>query len=162
MGTAQLQGKRTGRPPGIKSRPWRRAVLWCIRNLDKADAVPPSPLAGRLLALGREHPDRLVSLVIQLDGQGDGRMGNDSPKPRAPAVPTQVPSEKGTLEITLTVPPSPSRECVNLRASDLLRWLQGGKHFQPQGFDRLPKSIRIVGCRLETSGNEPILILGWE
>ena len=60
MGTAQLQGKRTGRPPGIKSRPWRRAVLWCIRNLDKADAVPPSPLAGRLLALGREHPDRLV------------------------------------------------------------------------------------------------------
>jgi hypothetical protein len=61
MGVQHLEGKRTGRPKGSKSSPvWVRAARWALANLDYPDAVPPSPLAGRLLALGRESPDRLV------------------------------------------------------------------------------------------------------
>jgi hypothetical protein len=65
-----LVGKRTGRPPGSKSKPWRRDLAWVLRNLDNEDAVPPSPLAARLLALAKDHPDRLVCCLMQLDAQG--------------------------------------------------------------------------------------------
>jgi hypothetical protein len=67
MGVEHLQGKRTGRPRGSKSRPWLRAIRWACRHVDRPDAVPPSPLAGYYLALGREHPDRFLACLAALD-----------------------------------------------------------------------------------------------
>lgn len=68
MGVAHLKGKRTGRPPGSKSAsPWIRDANWVYKNLDNEDARPPSALAGRLLALGRENPDRFFACLAALD-----------------------------------------------------------------------------------------------
>src|SRR6266478_6210995 len=64
-----LEGKRTGRRPGSKSRPWVRDLKWACKNLDRPDAKPPSALAGRLVVLGREQPDRLVALLAALEAQ---------------------------------------------------------------------------------------------
>jgi hypothetical protein len=70
MGIEHLNGKRTGRRPGTKSRPpWERGLLWAYKNLDRPEANPPSALAGRLLTLGREHPDRLFACLALLDAR---------------------------------------------------------------------------------------------
>src|SRR4051794_37311458 len=74
MGVDHLIGRRTGRPKGVRSTPsWSRDVVWAYRHLGEADAVAPTALAGQLVALGREHPDRLATLLLQLDGQGQQR-----------------------------------------------------------------------------------------
>lgn len=71
MALKDLIGKRTGRPPGAKSAaPWVRTARWAARNLDTPEAVPPSPLAGRLLALGRKQPDRLAVCLARLEALG--------------------------------------------------------------------------------------------
>jgi hypothetical protein len=49
--------------------PWNRDVLWAYQNLDNPEAVPPSALAGRLLALGREHPDRLLACLALVSAE---------------------------------------------------------------------------------------------
>jgi hypothetical protein len=67
MGVEHLEGKRTGRPKGSKSRPWIRALRWACRNLDRPNAVPPSPLAEHYLALGRERPDQFLACLAALD-----------------------------------------------------------------------------------------------
>jgi large subunit ribosomal protein L7/L12 len=68
MGTEHLKDKRTGRPPGARSRlPWIRGVRWAFRNIDKLDAKPPSAFAGLLLALGREHPERFAVCLALMD-----------------------------------------------------------------------------------------------
>jgi hypothetical protein len=60
-----LAGKRTGRPRGSKSvPPWVRDLRWAYKHLDTPDAVPPSALAGRLRALGREQPDKFVACLL--------------------------------------------------------------------------------------------------
>src|SRR5260221_14723874 len=72
MGLKDVEGKRTGRPRGSKSRPpWIRAARWAIKNLDNPDAVPPTPLARRLVALGREQPESLVICLATLDASGN-------------------------------------------------------------------------------------------
>jgi hypothetical protein len=77
MGVDHLQGKRTGRPRGAKTTPpYIRAARWAYENLDVADAVPPSPLAARLIAFWRKRPDRLVVYMATLDEmkrKADGR-----------------------------------------------------------------------------------------
>src|SRR5436309_9031086 len=68
MGLEHLNGKRTGRPRGVKSAPrWQRDVRWVYRNLGNAGARPPSELARRLLALALEHPDRFVACLAHLE-----------------------------------------------------------------------------------------------
>jgi hypothetical protein len=68
MGVEHLQGMRTGRPKGSKTSPaWVRALGWAERNLDNTDAVPPSALSGRLLAFGREQPDKFLACLARRD-----------------------------------------------------------------------------------------------
>lgn len=69
MGIEHLEGKRTGRPRGSKSSPWLRDARWAYRNLDNQDAKPPSALSGRLLQLGRKHPDRFAACLARLEAQ---------------------------------------------------------------------------------------------
>ncbi len=69
MGVEHLEGKRTGRPPGSRNRKkWQVETAWAHRHIGD-DAPPPSPMAGLLRDLGREHPDRLIALVALDDGQ---------------------------------------------------------------------------------------------
>jgi len=67
MGVEHLQGKRTGRPRGSKSRPWVRALGWAYRNMDKPDAEPPTPLAARLLALARADMAAFLRCLAALE-----------------------------------------------------------------------------------------------
>jgi hypothetical protein len=67
MGVQHLEGKRSGRPRGSKSRPWLRALRWACRNLHRPNAVPPTPLAEHYLALGRERPDQFLACLATLD-----------------------------------------------------------------------------------------------
>jgi hypothetical protein len=96
VGVEHLQDKRTGRPKGSRSTPaYVRALRWASRHLDKPDAVPPNELAGRLLALGREAPDRLLALLIQLDSKGGKSeigepLPGSGPRP-APSLPVLAP-----------------------------------------------------------------------
>jgi hypothetical protein len=67
-----LVGKRTGRRKGSKSRPhWQRAVRWVERYLGDPDAKPPSPLAGRLLALANQDMAGFLRCLATLDRQDD-------------------------------------------------------------------------------------------
>jgi hypothetical protein len=71
MSLEHLEGKRKGRPKGAKSSPpWVRDLLWAYHHLDKPDAEPRSEMARLLLALGREHPDRLINCLLTLEAQG--------------------------------------------------------------------------------------------
>src|SRR5438552_16411764 len=68
MGVEHLQGKRTGRPRGSKSTPaWARDVRWVQKHLGQPAATPPTPLAGLLLNLGREHPEKFVACLTLAD-----------------------------------------------------------------------------------------------
>ena len=79
MSVTHLAGKRTGRRHGSKNRPeWVRAVRWAYAHLDDEGAVPPWPLAGLLLKMAREQPDRLVACLALADAAA-------VPKGEAPA-----------------------------------------------------------------------------
>jgi hypothetical protein len=68
MGVAHLDGKRTGRPKGQKTRPyWQRAVQWVERHLGDDQPVPPSPLASLLLDQARERPDLFVLMLQAIE-----------------------------------------------------------------------------------------------
>jgi ribosomal protein L7/L12 len=68
MGTEHLKDKRSGRPPGARSRlPWIRDVRWAYRSIGKPDAQPPTAFAGLLLALARDHPERFAVCLAQVD-----------------------------------------------------------------------------------------------
>jgi hypothetical protein len=88
MGVEHLQGRRTGRPRGSKTTPpWVRDARWVYRNLDSPDAVPPSPLAGLLLTLGREHPDRLAVCLARMSSNHGAERPNAEPdKPHGKAI----------------------------------------------------------------------------
>src|SRR5262249_52231764 len=78
MGLKHLQDNRTGRPRGSKNSPaWVRDVRWAYKHLGRPDAVPPTALAGLLVALGREHPDQFVSCLATADGAAE-RKGEQS------------------------------------------------------------------------------------
>jgi hypothetical protein len=86
MSVEHLEGKRTGRPRGSKSSPlWLRAARWALRNLDSPDAVPPSALARRLVALGRKRPDRLVLCLDTLEAARQKRAASRVRAARDPA-----------------------------------------------------------------------------
>jgi hypothetical protein len=79
MSVEHLAGKRTGRKHGSKNRaPWVRAVRWAYAHLGDEGTVPPSPLAGLLLEMGRREPDRLVTCLALADAAS-------VPKGNAPA-----------------------------------------------------------------------------
>lgn len=68
MSVAHLNGKRTGRTKGSKSRPyWRRAVEWVQRHLGDLDAVPPSPLAKLLLQQAQTRPDLFTLMLATIE-----------------------------------------------------------------------------------------------
>jgi hypothetical protein len=83
MGVEHLKDKRTGLPRGAKSAPAAlRAARWASRHLRKPDAVPPSELAGALLGLGCQEPDRFALLLDSLEARVQGRKGSPPEPPR--------------------------------------------------------------------------------
>jgi hypothetical protein len=153
MGVEHLVGKRSGRPKGSKSRPpWVRDLLWAYRNLGKPDAVPPSPLAAGLAALGRERPEQLVACLALADGLGrqgqaadpgertDGKPG-DGAVPPPPEAPTEPPH---------------GLQRVSVPGEDLIAYLRGA----PLSWVRsVPHVFEVVGLSLENCGLERRAVL---
>jgi ribosomal protein L7/L12 len=116
MGTQHLDGKRTGRPPGARSRlPWIRDLRWAYRNLDKPDPQPPTAFAGLLLAMGREHPERLVPCLAIMDmvrleehqrNPGIGDASGDASANASDA------SEPASASVSAATVPKPGRHLV--------------------------------------------------
>jgi hypothetical protein len=132
MGVAHLVGKRTGRPKGVRSRPpWERDIRWAYRNLAKADAVPPSVMAGRLLALGRDHPDRLAALLMRLGEAGPAAVAQ-------PAVPHRV-------------------RFVTLTRAQVYEWLLYG-HSRPW-MSRLPDDFTVEVVTVHWKANKVTLLV---
>jgi hypothetical protein len=149
MSVAHLAGKRTGRPPGSKTTPpWRRDVIWAYRNLGHLDAVPPSPLAGLLLEMGRREPDRLFACLASLDAapgqQSPAPMRNEACAPAAvptPCAPAAVPTPSALDRR------GPGRlRHLFIRECYLVRHLKGG--IAP-GFLDLPGDVHIVDVALD-------------
>jgi len=79
MGLKDLEGKRTGRPPGARTTSRvRRDIMWAYKNLENPDAKPPSPGAKMWAKHAREQPAHFLACVAmvdaagQQDGEGDG------------------------------------------------------------------------------------------
>lgn len=86
MALKDLEGKRTGRPPGAKAvSPVRRDILWAYRNLGKPDAKPPSPGAKMWAELAREQPGRFLACVARIEAAQEKprRVKKDKPRQEA-------------------------------------------------------------------------------
>jgi hypothetical protein len=74
MALKDLEGKRTGRPPGARtSSPVRRDILWAYKNLNKPDAKPPCPGAKMWAELARTQPGRFLACVARIEAAGQDR-----------------------------------------------------------------------------------------
>jgi len=72
MGLKDLEGKRTGRPPGARTTSRvKRDIVWAYRNLDRPDAKPPSPGARRWAEFARRKPDRFLAYVVRIETAGE-------------------------------------------------------------------------------------------
>jgi hypothetical protein len=71
MAIEHLVGKRSGRPPGARSRSRvKRDLNWAYRHLDKPESVPPSAGAKRWSELARSHPEVFLACVAMFDTAG--------------------------------------------------------------------------------------------
>ncbi len=179
MSLAHLQGKRSGRPRGSRSAPaWLRAARWASENLDDANAVPPTPLAGRLLAMGREHPDRLAVCLAKLSAmeRAEHRRLNraivptesvskkaegptESPRAEQPDLATKGDRNGRPGSLTNWLPDDDQlRRVKQVRVSEALLFglLRSGN----AGWARkAPFDARVVGCIADPSRREVCLIV---
>jgi hypothetical protein len=77
MAVEHLKDRRTGRPPGSKSRPAAlRGLLWAARHLGR-DVEPPTPEAKFWMDMARMEPARFVAALKALRdkvGVASGRL----------------------------------------------------------------------------------------
>jgi hypothetical protein len=154
MGLKHIQDKRTGRPRGSRNSPaWVRDVRWAYKHLGKPDAVPPTALAGLLVALGREHPDRLVSCLATADGAAERKGGQSAGQAEIakPEPQDQVRGPRAEGE-------SLRGRIKKLRVTEfqLAAYLTGRR--QPT-IKNLPPDVQIVDCEREPEGNVIVLTL---
>ncbi len=136
-GVAHLLGKRTGRPRGSRTAPkGLLAARWAMKRLDSEGAVPPSPLAGALLRLGREHPDRLAALVDELEAMARPEKSVNQP----PAQTTTAPPAPVQAPLASTAPRRVRKLLLNQKqlaqfwANAPVTWVQ-----------KLPENYKVVG-----------------
>jgi hypothetical protein len=152
MGLEHLQDKRTGRPRGSKSSPrWLRDAHWAYRNLGKPDSEPPTALAGLLVALGREHPDRFAACLATLDSQMPKAGKQDRDADDAPL------NGSGETERRGVDDGRPQRlKTVTVREADLfalLRKQDGGCKPNP------PADAYVVACKSDSSQRTVVLTI---
>jgi hypothetical protein len=132
MRVEHLDGKRTGRPRGSRSTPaWVRDLRWAGRHLGDPEAAPPSPLAGRLLAWGREQPDRFLACLAPRDADA-------AAPPRFEERPAALAGDRPRRVETLAVP-----------LHHLVGQLVGSGPIP--AVVNLPRGFAVVGCAIATA-----------
>jgi len=127
---AAAKGKKIGRPKGAKSAPpGLRAARWVRRHLGDEAAVPPSPLAARLLALAREEADRFALFLDQAEMQARpwGGVGG----------PAQGASSRRVRKLVLS-----GRQAMDFWQGTRLSWMQA-----------LPPDLRVIEWRMTRPGH---------
>jgi hypothetical protein len=143
VGLKHVEGKRTGRPPGARSKPRvYRDIMWAYRNLDKPDAQPSSAGAKLWLKLAREQPLRFLECALRVD----------APTSRTrDCEPEQESEADGTREVQL-----PARvKTVSCSFRGLLRHLSGEDAFSKAPgvwVNHIPKDSAVVGWKAEREG----------
>jgi hypothetical protein len=150
----QAQRKKIGRPKGARSAPpGLRAARWAMRHLDDEGAVAPSPLAGRLLALGRERPDRLAVVADELEAQARAR--GDSPAQGA------APAGAGGVSLAAEAPAgaAPSRriKTITLSKWHLGQWLL--RQDDPPWLHQLPDRFAVESCTVHPKTRQMTLTI---
>jgi hypothetical protein len=92
MGVDHLQGKRTGRPPGAKSRSAvKRDMMRAYRYLRKPDSRPLPPGPAWWLELARTQPEKFMEYLLAMETMG-------AEKPRATTEPNQLGGPRDDME----------------------------------------------------------------
>jgi hypothetical protein len=138
---AHLQGKRTGRRKGSRSRPhWLRAIRWAESQIERPGGKPPSKLASLLFALGQEHPDRLAMCIAKAD-EYEQAMQQTARRERAIKA---AAAEPATEAHGKPAPASPLRSrnvrTLNLNPGEVRAWLKSC---------RAPYNAKIVRCEMD-------------
>jgi hypothetical protein len=156
-----LEGRRTGRPPGSKSTPpWVRDARWAYKHLGEPDAVPPSALAGLLVALGREHPERLLACLAIVEARGSKPSGPVGDKPQEGAVPPAAAQPDGNGTATaLKAGGGPRRVKTLFIPQDHLAAHFHGNRRLPWVPD-LPYGSRVVACDVDAERGGVVFIIG--
>jgi hypothetical protein len=144
MALEHLNGRRTGRPRGAKTRSRAlRDIRWAYNHLGKPDAKPPSPGAKLWADLALSGPARFLTCVANLEaageskGQGPGE--RQAPEPGGPEAPTGNGSS--------AKPPLRIRKLF-LDAQHLLLRLTGDG---TAWVSNLPRGAYIVGAQADPS-----------
>jgi hypothetical protein len=143
MTTEVVERKKIGRPLGSQSAPkGLRMARWVSRHLGDEAAVPPSPLAARLLALAREEPDRFALFWDQAESQARSWTGRQA----------------GSSATVGAGPPDANGEsAADRRLRNLsLSMRQYGDLLHGVGWswiDALPERFRLVGTAFRRQGS---------
>jgi hypothetical protein len=131
MALKDLEGKRTGRPPGAKTTSRvKRDIAWAYRNLDNPDAKPPSTGARMWLEHARQEPGHFLDCVLTADAE---------PEPAA------NPSYKLPRRIRRLV--MGARHLLLRLTRDDIKWISN-----------LPKDTQIVGCDRDGEGRIVLVV----
>jgi hypothetical protein len=151
MALKDLEGKRTGRPPGARTTSrLSRDAAWAYRHLDHPDARPPSPGAKLWVQFGREQPGHFLASVALLEATGrqEGGAGEDPRRdPGWAASPAQDGPRAGRLK-RLFVP-----------EARLVAYLTGGR---APWLTNLPHEFRVVGSEVDAGRRGVVLTIASE
>jgi hypothetical protein len=152
MALKDLNGRRTGRPRGSKSKSRvKRDMQWAYCNMDKANAEPPTAGAKMWLDLARSDQDRFLDYVVRLETivetKHEGKV--------EPLLAYWNPDEAGDTQI-LNQGPAARVVKMFVPIEHALKYLRG-EPVPP--IDNLYPSTRIVGCQMQNHGKGIILIL---
>jgi hypothetical protein len=166
MGLEHLQGRRTGRRRGSKSTPaWIRDARWAYRNLGKPDAEPPSALAGRLVALGREQPDKFFACLMSLQpptnaaeprNRETATSADDVPEMLRGSGTLQATNDVNPIESSLTARQPRRLKAVFVPEAILTLCLAGGAAPRITNF---PLPMRVVGYKIDPVREGVVLII---
>jgi hypothetical protein len=138
MGVEQLEGKRTGRPRGRKSRPrWQRDLEWAYRHLGQ-DVEPSSAGAKYFLDLAKERPGEFLACLAQLDKVSDRK-----PESSAPA--TMPAEQQEPIPAIAKVAQKPMRAKMAFLSLDRLGLLLKGA----ERVVSLPDDTKVIAASLD-------------
>jgi hypothetical protein len=131
--------------------------------------VPPSDQAGRLLALGREHPDRLAMCLDTLEARAQDRRGvanENAPAASTEGVATSAAASPPAQETPpVQEPPAPAKgggaprrvKKLTVTGAALVSWLTGRS--EPPWLHCLPHTFEIVRCFVGKANRKVTLTL---
>ncbi len=154
MGLEHLQGKRTGRPRGARTKSrLRQDIAGAYRNQGKPDAQPPSAGAGLWQKLAREQPAIFLECVVRVD--------------TAPEQESENAVEADSSRPAVDWSSQPTRQSFGMKLPERVRLLfMSGQHLfyrligdGSQEVSNLPRDTHLVGCASDPARYGVLLVI---